>query len=94
MPLAPDVDLEEVARRTQGYTGADLGDVIRRAGLLALRQDLGSATVGRAQFEQALKETRASVTVEMEREYEELRSRLKQQGATQRQPIGFAIGGH
>ena len=94
MPLAADVDLEEVARRTQGYTGADLGDVIRRAGLLALRQDLGTATVGRAQFEQALKETRASVTVEMEREYEELRSRLKQQGATQRQPIGFAIGGH
>ncbi|MBN9563194.1 MAG: CDC48 family AAA ATPase [Alphaproteobacteria bacterium] len=93
MPLAEDVDLEEVARRTQGYTGADLGDVIRRAGLLALRQDLATATVGRAQFEQALKETRASVTVEMEREYEELRSRLKQQGATQRQPIGFAIGG-
>jgi transitional endoplasmic reticulum ATPase len=94
MPLAADVDLEEVARRTQGYTGADLGDVIRRAGLLALRQDLESATVGRTHFEQALKETRASVTVEMEREYEELRSRLKQQGATQRQPIGFAIGGH
>jgi transitional endoplasmic reticulum ATPase len=94
MPLGADVALEDVARRTQGYTGADLGDVIRRAGLLALRQDLGSATVGRAQFEQALKETRASVTVEMEREYEELRSRLKQQGATQRQPIGFAIGGH
>src|SRR6185437_5096521 len=94
MPLGPDVDLEDVARRTQGYTGADLGDVIRRAGLLALRQDLGSATVGRTHFEQALKETRASVTVEMEREYEELRSRLKQQGATPRQPIGFAIGGH
>ncbi|HST74100.1 MAG TPA: CDC48 family AAA ATPase [Acetobacteraceae bacterium] len=94
MPLGADVDLEEVSRRTQGYTGADLGDVIRRAGLLALRQDLGSATVGRTHFEQALKETRASVTVEMEREYEELRSRLKQQGATPRQPIGFAIGGH
>jgi transitional endoplasmic reticulum ATPase len=93
MPLGPDVDLEEVARRTQGYTGADLGDVIRRAGLLALRQDLDSATVGRTHFERALKETRASVTVEMEREYEELRSRLKQQGATPRQPIGFAIGG-
>jgi transitional endoplasmic reticulum ATPase len=93
MPLGPDVDLEEVARRTQGYTGADLGDVIRRAGLLALRQDLDSATVGRTHFDQALKETRASVTVEMEREYEELRSRLKQQGATPRQPVGFAIGG-
>jgi transitional endoplasmic reticulum ATPase len=92
MPLAGDVDLEDLARRTQGYTGADLGDVVRRAGLLALRQNLESQTVGRAQFEQALRETRASVTAEMEREYEELRGSLKQQGPTPRQRIGFDIG--
>jgi len=68
MPLAEDVDLEEIARRTQGYTGADLNDVVRRAGLLALRQNLETQEVGGAQFEQALAETRASVTSEMERE--------------------------
>jgi transitional endoplasmic reticulum ATPase len=92
MPLAEGVDLAEVARRTQGYTGADLGDVVRRAGLLALRQDLGAQAVGQAQFERALKETRASVTPEMERQYEELRNHLKQQGPTPRQRIGFDIG--
>ncbi|MDI3306432.1 MAG: AAA family ATPase [Acetobacteraceae bacterium] len=94
MPLAQDVDLEEIARRTQGYTGADLSDVVRRAGLLALRQNLETQEVGRAQFEQALAETRASITSEMEREYEALRSQLKQQGPTQqRLPIGFRLGG-
>jgi transitional endoplasmic reticulum ATPase len=39
-------------------------------------------------FESALKESRASVTPEMEREYEELRSELKREGPRGRQ-IGF-----
>ncbi|MDO9706836.1 CDC48 family AAA ATPase [Paracraurococcus lichenis] len=94
MPLAEDVDLAPIAGRTQGYTGADLGDVVRRAGLSALRQDLESATVGREAFEQALRDTRASVTPDMEREYEALRASLKQQGPMAQRPrIGFDIGG-
>ena len=93
MPLAKDVDLAAVAKRTQGYTGADLGDVVRRAGLLALRRSLDAKTVTRAQFDQALGETRASVTPEMEQQYEELRRSLKQQGPTARPRIGFDIGG-
>jgi transitional endoplasmic reticulum ATPase len=92
MPLADDVDLAEVARRTQGHTGADLGDIVRRAGLLALRTDLGAQVIGRGEFDKALAEGRASVTPEMEREYEELRNQLKQQGPTQRRRIGFDIG--
>jgi transitional endoplasmic reticulum ATPase len=92
MPLGQDVDLEEVARRTKGYTGADLGDIVRRAGLLALRRDLAAGTVGRREFEQALSETRASVTEEMEQDYAMLRERLKQQGPTRRR-IGFDLGG-
>lgn len=91
MPLADNVDLGDIARRTQGYTGADLADVVRRAGLLALRKSLDSKTVAQAQFEQALKEGRASVTPEMEREYETLRNQLKQQGP--KRNIGFDIGG-
>ena len=37
-PLAPDVDLGELARRTPGFTGADLNNVINEAALLAIRQ--------------------------------------------------------
>ncbi|MBO1073487.1 CDC48 family AAA ATPase [Roseomonas marmotae] len=92
MPLADDVDLAEIARRTQGYTGADLGDIVRRAGLSALRQDLGASVIGLAEFEKALAETRASVTPEMEQQYEELRKNLKQQGPMRRRQIGFDIG--
>jgi len=86
MPLAEDVDLDDVAARTERYTGADLQDVTRRAGLAALRRGLSG--VGREEFETALKESRASVTPEMEEEYERIRESLGQEGPL-RQPIGF-----
>ena len=37
-PLAKDVDLEVLARKTPGYTGADLANVINEAALLTARQ--------------------------------------------------------
>lgn len=92
MPLADDVDLAEVARRTDRYTGADLEDVVRRAGLVALRASLGAAQVTMANFEEALLDSRATVTPEMEREYEQMASRLKQE-ASAIQPIGFVSAG-
>jgi transitional endoplasmic reticulum ATPase len=88
MPLGPDVDLDDLAERTPRYTGADLEDLTRRAGLLALRESIDSDRVNRSHFERALTETRASVTPEMERDYEEMVRTLKQEGPT-RQRIGF-----
>jgi transitional endoplasmic reticulum ATPase len=92
MPLAGDVDLDVIARRTDRFTGADLEDVVRRAGLVALRRDIGSATVTMADFEEALTESRASVTPEMERDYEQMAARLKQDAAAI-QPLGFITPG-
>jgi transitional endoplasmic reticulum ATPase len=92
MPLASDVDLDDLAGRTDRYTGADLEDLVRRAGLVALRQSLQSKEVTMANFEEALKESRASVTPELERDYEQMASRLKQEAASI-QPIGFIAPG-
>ena len=92
MPLASDVDLDEVARKTDRFTGADLEDVVRRAGLTALRRSLQSAEVTMADFEEALTESRASVTPEMEKDYEQIAARLKQDAAAI-QPIGFISPG-
>ena len=69
MPLADDVDLESLAKRAERFTGADLEDLVRRAGLTALRRGLDAAKVTMADFEVALTETRASVTPEMLEEY-------------------------
>ena len=38
-PFAPDVDLDTIARRTPGFTGADLANVINEAALLTARHN-------------------------------------------------------
>ncbi|MDX3886347.1 MULTISPECIES: CDC48 family AAA ATPase [Sphingomonas] len=92
MPLAADVDLDDLAKRTDRFTGADLEDLVRRAGLFALRESLDNKAVTAAHFEQALKETRATVTPEIEREYEQIAAKIKQD-ALALQPIGFVSPG-
>ena len=90
MPLAGDVDLHDIVSRTEGCSGADLEDVVRRAGLFALRESMEARQVTRAHFERALSETRPSVTREMEQEYERMLQSLKQE-VPRRQPIGFQL---
>ena len=92
MPLADDVDLDVLAEGTERFTGADLEDLVRRAGLVALRQSLSVDRVTQAHFEAALEDTRASVTPEMEREYEQIQATLKQ-SVMQIDPIGFVSPG-
>jgi transitional endoplasmic reticulum ATPase len=87
MPLGEDVDLQLLAEETKGYTGADLEDLVRRAGLLALREDLAAEIVPMQFFERALKDTRASVTPEMEKEYEDMAESLRREN-----PRGKTIG--
>jgi transitional endoplasmic reticulum ATPase len=92
MPLASDVDLDSFAAGTDRFTGADLEDLVRRAGLFALRDSLSAETVTGEHFERALKETRASVTPEMEREYAEIKAKIKQE-AMSVGGIGFIAPG-
>ncbi len=93
MPLAKDVDLEDLAQRTERFTGADLEDLTRRAGLTALRRDLDGGEVTRADFEAALAETRASVTEEMLTDYQKIRETLKSDAVKPVGGIGFVLPG-
>jgi transitional endoplasmic reticulum ATPase len=79
MPLAADVDLDDLAERTSRFTGADLEDLTRRAGLIALRESMDVAEVSAEHFATALHEVRPSVTPEVEREYEEMLRTLRQE---------------
>jgi transitional endoplasmic reticulum ATPase len=94
MPLADDVDLERLAQRTERFTGADLEDLTRRAGLTALRRGLDAVEVTMADFEAALTETRASVTPEMLEEYARIQDTLKSDAVRpDRGGIGFVSPG-
>jgi cell division protease FtsH len=51
-PLAPDASLEEVARQTPGFSGAELANVINEAALLSVRDNQG--TIDQATLEEAI----------------------------------------
>ncbi len=91
MTLANDVNLDAIARRTEGYSGADLENLVRRAGLHALREDVNASEVPMRFFEKALGETAASVTEEMAREYERMAEQLKQENPHGGRPFGFSV---
>jgi transitional endoplasmic reticulum ATPase len=93
MPLAKNVNLESLASRTENFTGADLEDLVRRAGLTALRGGLDAKTVTMANFEAALKETRASVTPDMLDEYAKIEDTLKADAVRPNSGIGFVLPG-
>jgi len=64
MPLSNDVNLEEISKNTDGYSGADIEAICREAGLNAIRDD--RVTVTAKDFEDALKRVKPSITPKME----------------------------
>ncbi len=69
MPLAKDVNLQELAQTTKGYSGADIESVCREAALYALRKDMSSKEVSQADFQEALKRIGPSISADMENWY-------------------------
>jgi len=71
-----DAFLLELAKKTEGYVGADIEAVCREAAILALRKDMKATNVAMVHFEEALKKIPASVTKEVESAYEDLRGQF------------------
>jgi transitional endoplasmic reticulum ATPase len=71
MPLEK-VDLDMIAEKTGGYVGADLENLCREAGLIALRHKKGANKVTSSNFEEAMKLVRASTDQETANLYESL----------------------
>ncbi|MCB2057126.1 MAG: CDC48 family AAA ATPase [Novosphingobium sp.] len=94
MPLARDVDLAAIARQAERFTGADLEDLVRRAGLAAIRRQGSKASkVNAADFAEALADSRATVSEAMEAEYLKLKGELKKRAAEVTPSIGFLAPG-
>jgi len=62
MPLAKGVSLKELAKKAEGYTGADIEALVREAAMLALRESKEAKQVKSSHFEDALKKVKPSVT--------------------------------
>ncbi len=71
MPLK-NVDLDDLAKQTKGYVGADIESVCREAAILALREDITSKAIEMRHFNKALEKVAPSVTEDVESAYEDL----------------------
>ncbi|WP_461865333.1 CDC48 family AAA ATPase [Thermococcus sp.] len=93
MPLAEDVKLEELAKKTEGYTGADIEAVCREAAMAAMRRALREGIlkpgmkmdevrqkvrVTMKDFEEALEKIGPSVSKETVEYYKKIAEQFKQ----------------
>jgi len=71
-PLAKDVKIAELVKQTEGFVGADIESLVREASMTALRQDTNAKEVTRADFQDALKKVKPSVSDETAKRYKKI----------------------
>ncbi|UCH88426.1 MAG: CDC48 family AAA ATPase [Thermoplasmata archaeon] len=76
MPLK-DVSIEELAKLTDNYTGADIEGICREAGIIALRENIKTELVTMANFKKAIKVIRPSINENIVKYYERISKELE-----------------
>jgi len=71
------VDINKLAKKTDGYSGADLEAAVREAALIALRRDLKIKQVDPKDFEDALKEIKPSISDDLFKKYKKIVEEMK-----------------
>ncbi|WP_175059667.1 CDC48 family AAA ATPase [Thermococcus sp. 2319x1] len=105
VPLASDVSLEELAKKTEGYSGADLAALVREAALIALRRAVSSTPrefveeqaeefleklkVSRRDFEEAMKKVKPSITRYMLDYYKQFEESRKAGAKEERREVDY-----
>ena len=82
MPLK-DINLENLAKKTEGYAGSDIESVCREAAIFALREDMESKEISIRHFEKAIEKVPPSISKEIEKAYSEMRDALSAARANQ-----------
>ncbi len=86
MPLE-NVKVEDLAKKMQGYSGADIDSICREAAITALRKDPETTKVTLNDFEKVMSDILPSITPDMEKWYQETNKRLRDQ---QKPPMDIA----
>jgi transitional endoplasmic reticulum ATPase len=76
MALDGDVKLKELSNKTEGYTGADIEVLCRKAGMIALHEDMDIQKVAYRHFKAALKKINPSTTPKTREYYEQIAREL------------------
>ncbi len=85
MPLDKDVSINELAKSSEGYAGADIESICREAAINSLREDMKAKNVKMKHFKAALKKVNPSLTKEIIDAYAELQNKFSQAKARELQ---------
>ncbi|MBI2542723.1 MAG: AAA family ATPase [Candidatus Aenigmarchaeota archaeon] len=77
MPLAKDVDLKELARKTDGFSGADIESMCREAAMAVLREDKKAKEIRMKHFDSVLSKIVPSITRDLTNYYEKFIERRR-----------------
>jgi len=78
MKLSSDIELETLAKETNGYVGADIEAICREAAIIALRKNIDVKEISKIDFDEALKRFPPSVTKEVEESYKKLEGHFRE----------------
>jgi transitional endoplasmic reticulum ATPase len=87
MPLSKDVLLDELARKAQGYSGADIEAICREGAMNALREDIDATEVSGRDFDEAMERVGPSIAPEDDAWYQKFSKRLRRERAAARTPV-------
>ena len=76
MALDDNVNLVDLSKKTEGYSGADIEALCRKAGVIALHENIKIEKVSKKHFEAALSKINPSTTPRTTEYYEEVARRL------------------
>ena len=90
MPLADDVPLNKIVQVTEGYSGADLENVCREAGMQAIREKLEKLEmIENKHFEYALTKIKSTLPKELVERYEQLAKQITESRNIKESPADF-----
>ncbi|MBN1324015.1 MAG: CDC48 family AAA ATPase [Methanotrichaceae archaeon] len=81
MPLSSDVEVDELVKLSSNYTGADIAAVCRKAGRMALREEMSATEVRQKHFLAAMEEIGPSVTPDTQKYYSKLGEALRKKAS-------------
>ncbi|TXT64709.1 MAG: Cell division cycle protein [Promethearchaeota archaeon] len=77
MPLNEDISLRKIAEQTEGYSGADIENLCREAGMQAIREKMDELeTIEFRHFQNALKKIKSSLTESLISQYEKMAKKI------------------
>lgn len=79
-PLEDNIDLEELAKKTEGFSGADLANLVKEAATNTMRRSMSTkkiTTISRQDFMDILPRIKPSISLTMKEEYEMVKMRYE-----------------